>query len=120
MILPVLALMLLQPSADDHVIAVEDAPDLGQPIDGSDFLLIAEMARRPELRKVNLACYRIYTYEYEGARQVSFLEARDRMVENTTEEGTEIVWYPPDPKCPSLTFVIDDDGHVARVIRSRD
>ncbi len=116
--IPLLALMLVQQSPEAHVISVERV-NLGQPLSGFDFLLIAEAVRRPEMGGADLSCYRIYVYNEGGERRVAFVEARDRVVERKTDAGTEITYLPPDPKCRSITFVMDDDGGVARVIHSR-
>ena len=82
-------------------------------------MLIAEAARRPEMQRADLSCYRIYVYDEDGARRVAFFAARNRVIERTTETGTKITYLPPDPKCRSITFVMAGDGRVARVIKSR-
>jgi hypothetical protein len=104
-----------EPMLPPHVIAVEQV-DLGTPLAGADYRLIAEAARHPRLRGINLTCYRIYVYQKHGVRAVSFVPTRDREV----VRPREIIFLPPDPACPSLTFEMNRRGHVARVILSRD
>jgi|GEM_PF-4745056 len=120
MMLVSLLALLVQPPAESpsHVYEGERIP-LGSPLHGSDYLLIAAAARRPELRGTDLSCYRIYVYDREGSRRVSFIEARDRVIERRTGAGTRITYLPPDPSCRSIDFVMDPGGRVARVIRSR-
>ena len=116
-----LALLLLQPPEEaepPHVISVHHV-DLGYPLNGSDYLLIAEAARHPAMRGANLSCFRIYAYDEDGARRIAFVEARDRVVERPTPTGTTITYLPHDPTCRSISFVMDDQGRVARVIRTR-
>jgi len=120
MIVALLAL-LLAPQADQyesHVIAVEET-NMGQPLRGSDYRLIAEAARRPEMRGANLACFNIYVFDQRGVRTVAFVEARQREIVRETEAGTEIVWLPLDPHCRSISFQMGRDGHVVRVIHTR-
>jgi hypothetical protein len=104
-----------EPALPPHVIAVEQV-ELGPPLAGSDYLLIAEAARHPRLRGIDLACYRIYVGREHGVRTLFFVEARNRRL----ERPGEIVFLPPNPRCPSLSFEMDRRGRVARVIRSRD
>jgi hypothetical protein len=120
MMIAYLLALLVQPPAESpsQVIAVEQL-DLGEPLRGSDYLLIATAARRPELRGTDLSCYRIYVYDRGGSRRVSFVEARNRVIERQTSRGTTITYLPPDPKCRSIDFVMGRDGRVTRVIRSR-
>src|SRR6187551_2674561 len=116
---PLLAMLLLQQPAEGQVPSANVSP-LGEPLAGADYLLIAEAARRPEMRGVDLSCYRIFVHGVYGDRRVSFVEARKRVIERETDAGTEITFLGPDPKCPSISFVMDADGNVARVIHSRD
>jgi hypothetical protein len=119
MMLVSLLALLVQPAAESpsHDDAAEQI-DLGSPLRGSDYLLIAAAARRPELRGTDLSCYRIYVYDRDGSRRVSFVSARDRVIERRTEAGTQITYLPPDPNCRSIDFVMGRNGRVARVIRS--
>lgn len=116
-----IALLLVQQPDDGaaHVIRVEQAPDLGHPLNGSDYMLIGEAARHPRLRGADLSCYRIYVYDEEGERRVAFVAARNRVLERVTGEGTEITYLPPDPTCRSISFVMRSDGRVRRVILTR-
>ena len=116
------ALLLLAQQPDEaagHVVSVREAPDLGHPLSGADYLLIAEAARHPRLRGADLSCYDIHVYDDAGERHVSFLDPRDRMLEQATDEGTIITHLPPDPKCRSISFVMRSDGRVGRVILTR-
>jgi hypothetical protein len=114
------ALLLLASPAppDPHVISVEQI-DPGVTLTGHDYLLIAEALRHPTMRSANLSCYRINVSDRHGARQVAFIEARQRVIEEETSGGTTITYLPPDPRCRSMTFVMNRNGRVARVIYSR-
>ena len=116
MISGMLALLLWQQPVESsaHAISAEHV-DMGGPLRGADYLLIAEAARRPEMRGAHLSCYQIYVYDQDDGRRVAFVAARSRMI----ERGTEIVYLPPDPNCRSISFVMGSDGRVARVIRTR-
>jgi hypothetical protein len=116
-----LALLLVQQPehGGPHVSSVEQAPDLGHPLSGSDYLLIAEAARHPAMRGADLSCYRIHVYAEGGERQVTFLEERNRVLERVTGEGTKITYLPPDPECRSISFVMRSDGRVRRAILTR-
>ena len=118
MVVSLIALMLFQQPFNGHVVSVEQV-DKGQAISGSDYLLIAEAARHPEMRDALLSCYRIYVRNAKGHRRVAFVEARNRVVEKKTETGTEITHLPPDPKCRSIEFEMGPDGRVAKVFHSR-
>lgn len=116
----VAALLVQQPDdGEADVIRVEQAPELGHPLSGSDYLLIAEAARHPRMRGADLSCYRIYVHNEGGERRVAFVNARDRVLERVTGEGTEITYLPPDPNCRSISFVMRSDGRVRRVILTR-
>lgn len=113
-------LLVQQPdNGAPNVNRVEQAPDLGHPLNGSDYVLIGEAARHPRMRGANLSCYRIYVYDEEGERRVAFVAARNRVLERVTGEGTEITSLPPDPNCRSISFVMHSDGRVGRVILTR-
>jgi hypothetical protein len=121
-VLHALLLLLLAQQAPEgaaHVVAREGVAAWGHPLSGSDYLLIAAAARHPAMRGADLSCYRIYVHEERGARRVIFLEARDRLLERVTDEGTEITYLPQDPNCRSISFVMRSDGRVGQVIYTR-
>ena len=93
--------------------------DLGPPLAGRDFLLIQAAARHPAMRGRNLACYRIQLHEEQDGRHVVFLGPRKPTTERKTAEGTEIIYPGQDPDCRTISFVMDADGRVARVIHTR-
>jgi hypothetical protein len=115
-----LALLLLASPAppDPHVIRVKQLYP-GVPLTGNDYLLIAEALRHPAMRSADLSCYLVDVSDGHGARQVAFLEARQRVIEEQTPDGVEITYLPPDPRCRSMTFVMNRNGKVRRVIHSR-
>lgn len=122
MIAETLALLLSVPVPTPglpQVAAVKQEEPLGTPLAGADHLLIATAARHPRMRGADLSCYDIYVHDREGARWVSFLEARERVVERQTGTGTEITSLPPDPRCRSVSFEMNAKGRVERVIPSR-
>lgn len=120
MMIASLLALLVQPSEESPPRVIDaERLELGAPLHGSDYLLIAAAARRPELRGTDLSCYRIYVHDREGSRRVSFLEARNRVVERQAATGTEITYLPPNPNCRSIDFVMGRDGRVVKVIRSR-
>lgn len=118
MIAPLLALLLMQ-QLDESASANVEYVDLGQPLSGSDYLLIAEAARHPDMFDADLSCYNIYVYDRAAARRVAFVAARDRVTEQQTETGDVTIYQPPDPNCRSISFVMSSDGRVAQVIRTR-
>jgi hypothetical protein len=107
-------LLLAQPVASEG-----RRVDLGAPLAGSDFLLIAAAVRHPAMRGARLACYRIFVHDERGRRQVSFVAARERVTQRRTTNGTIISYLPPDPNCRSISIEMDAHGRVARVIYSR-
>ena len=108
----------IQADRSAHIISEEEGPDLGTPLSGADFLLIQTASRHQALRGANLSCYRIYVFVHNGVREVAFLEARNRLLERETDEGTEITFLESDPDCRSISFQMDENGRVARVIHS--
>jgi hypothetical protein len=103
---------------DPHVIdsgTVEKTPSLS----GSDFLLISEAFRHPEMRERDLSCYHIVVFRERGTTTVAFLG--DREPERQVNEGdqTIIIIPGPNPRCPGRSFVMDKRGRVARVIYER-
>ena len=122
MIVEMLALIMSPPvtsSFGSQVVAIEQEEPLGHPLAGGDYLLIAEAARHPKMRGVDLSCYAIYVHERQGARWVSFLAARERIIEAAKADGTEITYLPLDPNCRSISFVMNAKGRVARVVLTR-
>ena len=89
------------------------------PLSGTDFLLIAEAFKHPEMRGRDLSCYHIVIFRERGAATVAFLGNRDP--ERQVDEGdhTTIVIPGPNLRCPGRSFVMDKRGRVARVIYER-
>lgn len=89
------------------------------PLSGSDFLLISEAFKHPEMRGRDLSCYHIVIFREQGTTTVAFLG--DREPERQVDEGDEtaIIIPGPNPLCPGRSFVMDERGKVARVIYER-
>lgn len=90
-----------------------------EPLSGTDFLLISEAFKHPEIRGRNLSCYHIVVLRQRGTTTVAFIG--DREPERQIDEGDHItiVIPGPNPRCPSRSFVMDRRGRVERVIYSR-
>ena len=93
--------------------------DLGPPLAGRDFLLIRTAARHRAMRGRDLGCYRIHIYDDEDGRRVAFVARRRPTTERETRNGRQILFHGQDPDCRTISFVMDAEGRVARVIHSR-
>jgi hypothetical protein len=117
MLLSILAILFMtQPAAHE---TDSEIVDMGSPLAGSDFLLIATAARHPAMHRANLACYRIYASHRGARRVIDFVEADWGVREVHTSEGTDIIYPPHNPRCRSISFEMDRRGRVVRVIRTR-
>ena len=103
---------------DPHVIdswTVEQT----EPLSGTDFLLISEAFKHPEMRGRDLSCYHIVVSRERGTTTVAFLGDRDPEYQVTEGNHTTLIIPGRNPRCPSRSFVMDNRGRVTKVIYSR-
>lgn len=89
------------------------------PLSGTDFLLVSEAFRHPEMSGRDLSCYHIVIFRERGVATVAFLG--DREPERRVDEGnhTAIIIPGPNPRCPGRSFVMNERGRVVKVIYER-
>ena len=112
-----IALALL--AGQDPAVGESWKVEMTEPLSGPDFKLIERASRHPEMRGRDLSCYHIRIFRERGEARVAFLG--NRKPETQVEKGDfiEIAIPAPNPKCPSRSFEMDNEGRVSRVIFSR-
>jgi hypothetical protein len=83
---------------------------------GTDFLLVAEASKHPEIEGRDLSCYHISIFRERGATTVAFLGDREPVRYVDEGDQTAIIFPAPNARCPSRSFVMDGRGRVVRVI----
>lgn len=103
---------------DSHVVD-SSTVEKTVPLSGTDFLLISEAFKHPEMRGRDLSCYHIVVFRERGTTTVAFLGDRDPERQVSEGDHTTIIIPGPNPRCPGRSFVMDKRGRVARVIYER-
>src|SRR5688500_8451073 len=103
---------------DPHVIDSWTV-DMTEPVSGADFLLMSEAFKHPEVRGRDLACYHIRIFRERGTTSVTFIGDREPVRYVDEGDQTAIIYPGPNPRCPTRSFEMDDQGRVVRVIYGR-
>src|SRR5687767_11330936 len=93
--------------------------NMTEPVSGTDFLPMSEAFKHPEIRGRDLSCYHIRIVRERGTTRVAFIGDREPVREVSEGDQTVIIYPGPNPRCPTRSFEMDDQGRVARVIYER-